>query len=78
MDVLIRGHRVKQLGRICMDMCMVDVSDYPDIQVGDVATVFGRDADAFISVDELAVKTDTISYELVCAVSSRVPRVYIG
>lgn len=78
MDVLIRGHRVKQLGRICMDMCMVDVSDYPDIQVGDVATVFGRDADAFISVDELAVRTDTISYELVCAVSSRVPRVYIG
>lgn len=77
MDVLIRGHRVKQIGRICMDMCMVDVSDYPDIQVGDVATIFGRDADEFISVDELAEKTDTISYELVCAVSSRVSRVYV-
>ena len=60
-----------------MDMCMVDVSDYPAIQVGDVAIIFGRDADEFISVDELAEKTDTISYELVCAVSSRVPRVYV-
>ncbi len=72
-DVLIRGHRVRQVGRICMDMCMVDVTDYPDIRSGDVATVFGR----ALSASEQARKADTIPYELLCAVSQRVPRVYV-
>ena len=72
-DVLIRGHRVRQVGRICMDMCMVDVTDYPEIRPGDVATVFGR----ALSASEQARKADTIPYELLCAVSQRVPRVYV-
>ncbi len=77
MEVLIHGTRCRQLGRICMDMCMVDVSHLTDVHPGDVATIFGRDGDEEISVDELAEKAGTISYELLCAVSPRVPRIYI-
>lgn len=76
-DVLIRGQRAKQVGRICMDMCMVDITHIPACRVGDVATIFGRDGDAFIPVEEQAEKAGTISYEMVCAVSKRVPRVYV-
>ena len=72
-DVKIRGHRCRQVGRICMDMCMIDVTDFPDVKVGDIATVFGKDPTA----TEQAEKAGTISYELLCAVSHRVPRVYV-
>ena len=76
-DVLIHGKRCRQIGRICMDMCMVDVSDIPDVKPGDIATIFGYDGEQeIISVEELAEKAGTISYEMVCAVSQRVPRVY--
>ena len=76
LEVLIRGTRCRQLGRICMDMCMVDVTALGDVRPGEVATIFGRDGDKEISVDELAEKAGTISYELLCAVSPRVPRIY--
>lgn len=59
-----------------MDMCMVDVTGVPDVKAGDIATVFGHDGGEFIPVEELAEKCGTISYELLCAVSPRVPRVY--
>jgi alanine racemase len=61
-----------------MDMSMADVTDIPDAAVGDIATVFGHDGDASISVDELADLSGTISYELLCAVSPRVPRIYLS
>ncbi len=77
MQVLVRGKRVNQVGRICMDMCMIDVTDVPDVAEGDVVTVFGRDGDEFIPVEEQAELAGTISYELLCAVADRVPRVYI-
>ena len=77
MEVLIRGHRVRQIGRICMDMCMADVTDFPDIRTGDVVTIFGRDGEESISADALAETLDTISYEILCAVSPRVPHVYV-
>lgn len=76
LEVLINGKRCKQVGRICMDMCMVDVTGVPDVKAGDIATVFGHDGGEFIPVEELAEKCGTISYELLCAVSPRVPRVY--
>ena len=72
-DVLLHGQRAPQVGRICMDMCMVDVTDIPEVQPGDVATIFGRD----LSVAEQADKAGTIPYELLCAMSQRVQRVYI-
>jgi len=77
LEVLLHGRRAKQVGRICMDMCMVDVTDLPPVQVGDVATLFGTDGEASISVDEVAAKAGTISYEILCAMSPRVPRVYV-
>ena len=61
------------VGRVCMDMCMVDVTDLPDVKAGDVATIYNG---------ELALKaaklTDTIVYELLCDVAPRVPRVYLN
>ena len=76
-DVLIHSKRCRQIGRICMDMCMIDVTDVPEVKVGDIATIFGYDGHEFISVNELAEKAGTISYEMVCAISQRVPRVYV-
>ena len=62
-----------QRGRICMDMSMIDLTDLPGVQVGDEVEIFGRRA----SVDDLAALAGTVSYELTCAVSKRVPRVYL-
>ncbi len=76
LEVLINGKRCRQIGRICMDMCMVDVTDVPGTAAGDIAVIFGRDGEEFIPVEELAEKCGTISYELLCAVSPRVPRIY--
>lgn len=73
MDVLINGKRARQIGRICMDMCMIDVTDVPDVRLGDIVTIFGEE----LPVDEQAKKAETISYELLCAVSPRVPRIYL-
>ena len=61
-----------QRGRICMDMCMIDLTDLPGVQVGDEVEVFGKRQ----RVDVLAAAAGTIPYELTCAVSRRVPRVY--
>ncbi|HWR06035.1 alanine racemase [Sporomusa sp.] len=72
-DVLIHGRRAPLVGRICMDQCMVDVSAIPDVQPGDIATLFGAPE---LSTDEIAAIVGTINYELVCMVSKRVPRVY--
>ena len=62
-----------QRGRICMDMCMIDLTDCPNVQVGDGVEIFGANT----SVGDLAALAGTIPYELVCAVSKRVPRVYL-
>jgi alanine racemase len=74
-EVLLNGRRAPQIGTICMDMCMVDVTNVPNIRVGDTATVFGR-APA-MTARELADLSGTIPYEVLCAVSARVPRVYV-
>ena len=60
------------VGRICMDMCMVDLTDLADIRTGDVVEVYGLHN----PVDEAAELAGTISYELTCSVSKRVPRIY--
>ena len=72
-EVLIKGHRAPLIGRICMDMCMVDVSELTGVRVGDEVTIFGED----LLVDDIAAKVGTISYEILCAVGKRVPRTYI-
>ena len=69
---VLLGRRVRQVGRICMDMCMADVTGL-DVKPGDVAEIFGLTVNA----GEVAELAGTIHYELLCAVSPRVPRVYV-
>ncbi len=76
-SVLIHGKRAKIVGRVCMDQFMVDVTDIPDVETGDTATIFGGDGDKYISVDDIAAGIGTIGYELVCNINSRVTRVYM-
>ncbi len=76
-EVIVKGKRVKIVGKICMDQCMADVSEVNNIAVGDVATLFGKDEDNIISVEEIAEKLGTINYEVLCMVSRRVLRLYI-
>ena len=75
-DVLVCGKRAPQVGRICMDMCMIDITDIPEAKVQDIVTIFGSDGNESISIENLATAAETISYELLCAISNRVPRVY--
>lgn len=70
----INGKKAFIVGRICMDQLMLDVSDVPDVKVGDEVTVFGNQ---FNSADAFAKANGTISYEIVCSVGKRVPRVFI-
>ena len=74
---LLHGKRVPQVGRICMDMCMVDITSVPEAKVGDVVTVFGDDGSEAISVDALADQLGTISYEVLCGINKRIPRIYL-
>lgn len=73
---LLRGRRVPVVGRICMDMCMVDITEVPEAQVGDEVTVVGTDGGETITWDDWADQLGTISYELVCGINKRVPRLY--
>ena len=73
---LLHGKRAPQVGRICMDMCMIDVTEIPEAQVGDTVTLVGRDEDLENTWDSWADQLGTISYELVCGISKRVPRIY--
>lgn len=75
-EVIYRGKRVPVVGNICMDQCMIDLSDFPDAKVGDEVILMGREGDEFISADEVAARYNTIGYEVVCAVNRRVPRYY--
>ena len=76
--VLVRGRRAPILGRVCMDQMMVDVTDIPGAQEGDEAVLLGRQGDEQIDAEEMAAWLDTISYEVLCSPSKRVPRVYIN
>jgi alanine racemase len=75
---LIRARRVPIVGRICMDMTMVDVTHVPDAKVGDEAVLIGRQGGEEITVDEVADLAGTISYEVLCRIGPRVPRIYGG
>lgn len=75
--MLLHGKKAPIVGRICMDQLMLDVSDIPSAAMNDAVTVIGRDGDACITAEEIAQRTHTIPYEVLCAVSKRVPRVYL-
>jgi len=71
--VWLRGGYARVVGRICMDMCMVDVTDLPGVAAGDEVEVYGP----HVPIEEAAALAGTIQYELLCAVAARVPRVYL-
>lgn len=75
-QVLIGGKRCPILGRVCMDQLMADVTQLPEVQVGDLVTLIGQDGEEAITADELAALEGSINYEVVCGLSKRVPRVY--
>lgn len=73
---LVRGHKVPFAGTISMDQAALDVTSVPAISVGDVVTLIGQDGSACQTADDLARAADTISYEVLCAISNRVERIY--
>ncbi len=75
--VLVRGRRAPILGRVCMDQIMVDVTDIPGAQAGDEVVLLGAQGDEVLSAQEMADWLGTISYEVICSPSRRVPRVYL-
>jgi len=73
---LIRGKLAPIFGRVCMDMTMVDVTDIPTAQSGDEVVIFGRQEDNYLSVDAMAKQAQTIPYEILVRIGSRVRRIY--
>ncbi|MFZ5787751.1 MAG: alanine racemase [Acidobacteriota bacterium] len=77
-QVIVRGRRAPVVGRVCMDLTMIDVTDVPEVEVGDPVTLLGSDGGEAIRPEELAAWAGTIAYEILCAISKRVPRSYVG
>jgi alanine racemase len=75
-EILLRGHRVPVLGRVTMDMLMVDVSRVPSCRLGDEAVLIGRQGREEITAAELAQKTQSNAYEILSRIGGRVPRIY--
>ena len=78
LTVLINGKKLPIVGRICMDMCMVDVTDAPDVKEGDVAILYGSDGTSDQPVEAGAEIMNTISYVLLCVLTKRIPRIYLN
>ncbi len=75
--VLVRGRRAPIVGRVCMDLCMVDVTDVPGVEVGDEVVLLGRQGAEVQDAHQLAALEGTIAYDVLCAVGARVPRVVV-
>jgi alanine racemase len=76
-SVLIRGHLAPIVGIVSMDVTMADVTDVPNVQVGDIATIYGRDAERVHPANVVARSIDTVTSDLLSAVTQRVPRFYL-
>ncbi len=72
--IAVNGEPVDVIGRICMDQCMIDVTNVHNINIGDEVIIFGKEV---VTADEIAESLGTINYEIVCMLSRRIPRVYI-
>lgn len=77
-EVLIKGTKAPIIGRVCMDQCMARVSHIEGIKAGDEVILMGSQSEQHITADDLAELIGTISYEILCMISERVPRVYIS
>jgi alanine racemase len=76
--VLLRGQRAPIVGRVCMDLCMVDVTDLPAVEVGDEVVLLGAQGPQMQDAHALAALQHTIAYDVLCAIGARVPRVVVG
>jgi len=75
--MLVGGQKVPIVGRVCMDLTMLDVGALAGAAIGDEVVVFGKQAHAAITADEIASRINTINYEIVTSITGRVPRVYL-
>ena len=75
--VLVNGVEAPIAGNICMDQCMIDVTNVPYVRLGDEVTIMGKDGIYEILADDIATATGTINYEIVCAFGQRLPKVYV-
>jgi alanine racemase len=76
-EALIRGKRAPIVGRVSMDLCTIDVTHIPDCALGDEVVLLGKQGNESISANEMAAKSKTISYEVLCALGKRAPRVFL-
>ncbi|NOV00258.1 alanine racemase [Paenibacillus planticolens] len=76
-EVLVRGKRVPVVGRICMDQCMINVSDVTDVQALDEVVLIGEQDGERITAEDIADQLGTVNYEVICMISHRVARVYV-
>lgn len=77
-EVLVRGQRVPIIGRVCMDQCMIDVTNLTQVEIGDEVVLWGRQGEEMITVEEIAQKIRTINYEIVhMPDKKRVPKLFI-
>jgi alanine racemase len=76
-QMLVHGQRAPIAGRVCMDLTMLDVGHIADVQLDDEVVVFGRQGKSVLPADEVAALIDTINYEIVAALTARVPRIYM-
>ena len=77
-EALVRGVRASVAGTVCMDMCMLDVTAVPGVALGDEVALIGAQGGERVTAQELASRCGTISYEILCGISARVPRLPVG
>jgi alanine racemase len=75
--IILNGKFAKILGRICMDQCMIDVTNIENVKTGDEVIILGEEGDLKFNADDMAGALGTINYEILCMLKSRIPRVYI-
>jgi alanine racemase len=75
-DLLLRGRRVRQVGTITMDQCLIDVTEVPEASEGDTTTLLGKDGTETVRIGDWAERLGTIPYEILTALSARLPRIF--
>ena len=77
-EMIVKGKKCRQVGNICMDQCMIDVTDVNNINIGDEVILFGKSSEgAEIPIENIASIMGTINYEILCVIGKRIPRVYM-
>lgn len=77
-EVLVKGLKAQVIGTICMDQCMINIDNFPTVEIGDEVIIIGKQGDNQIKIEDIAKKLNTINYEVACMISFRIPRIYIN